>query len=82
MCYERRRAEACVDESAHHALGQTCCVLSLLKNARSLARARALPLSLSLSLSLFLSPSLARSLARALSLSLSLLACGHPVTSS
>jgi hypothetical protein len=21
MCYERRRAEACVDESAHHALG-------------------------------------------------------------
>ena len=20
MCYERRRAEACVDESAHHAL--------------------------------------------------------------
>jgi len=22
MCYERRRAEACVDESAHHALDQ------------------------------------------------------------
>ncbi len=21
MCYERRRAEACVDESAHHTLG-------------------------------------------------------------
>jgi len=21
MCYERRRSEACVDESAHHALG-------------------------------------------------------------
>ena len=21
ICYERRRAEACVDESAHHALG-------------------------------------------------------------
>jgi hypothetical protein len=24
MCYERRRAEACVDESAHHALVQSC----------------------------------------------------------
>jgi len=23
MCYERRRAEACVDESAHHALVNT-----------------------------------------------------------
>jgi hypothetical protein len=23
MCYERRRAEACVDESAHHALAGT-----------------------------------------------------------
>ena len=29
MCYERRRAEACVDESAHHALvidPQHCCL--------------------------------------------------------
>jgi hypothetical protein len=24
MCFERRRAEACVDESAHHALGRLC----------------------------------------------------------
>ena len=23
MCYDRRRAEACVDESAHHALANT-----------------------------------------------------------
>jgi len=29
MCYERRRAEACVDESAHHALGLILCVLLL-----------------------------------------------------
>ena len=26
MCYERRRAEACVDESAHHALLWEVCV--------------------------------------------------------
>ena len=26
MCYERRRAEACVDESAHHALVTAYCV--------------------------------------------------------
>jgi hypothetical protein len=30
MCYERRRAEACVDESAHHALFvYYCSTLSL-----------------------------------------------------
>ena len=27
MCYERRRAEACVDESAHHALVMVCVLL-------------------------------------------------------
>ena len=27
MCYERRRAEACVDESAHHALVNRVCWL-------------------------------------------------------
>ncbi len=26
MCYERRRAEACVDESAHHAVFSIVCV--------------------------------------------------------
>jgi hypothetical protein len=26
MCYERRRAEACVDESAHHARAEGDCV--------------------------------------------------------
>ena len=29
MCYERRRAEACVDESAHHALVTAYCVCLL-----------------------------------------------------
>ena len=29
MCYERRRAEACVDESAHHALGVLCTINSV-----------------------------------------------------
>ena len=28
MCYERRRAEACVDESAHHA---QCCLRCITK---------------------------------------------------
>jgi hypothetical protein len=34
MCYERRRAEACVDESAHHARGATVGVDGFFFNAR------------------------------------------------
>ena len=39
MCYERRRAEACVDESAHHALNSVCVLLlqDLLHDSRSTA---------------------------------------------
>ena len=32
MCYERRRAEACVDESAHHALANSVLVCLLLQD--------------------------------------------------
>ena len=34
MCYERRRAEAWVDESAHHALGDFVCVANSAQVAR------------------------------------------------
>jgi hypothetical protein len=39
MCYERRRAEACVDESAYHALNSVCVLLlqDLLHDSRSTA---------------------------------------------
>jgi hypothetical protein len=39
MSYERRRAEACVDESAHHALVNAGGRLRLTRNAAALAAA-------------------------------------------